>query len=338
MKTIKNPAARGGRESAGPEQRRGTFDNTRIGADVHTLSAKNPPPYVRGGDRCRNLADPYNRGIQLNTATRIMPDYLTVCEKAAREGAKILLNRQGTVEAIEKGPKDIVTEADFASQNAIVQILLDAYPNHLVMAEECDGNSSAVNRSAGAIPSDQYRWIIDPLDGTINYVHGIPSFAVSVALERGGELLVGVVYDPILDECFSAVVGEGAFLNGKPVCSSTCDSMREALMAVSFSANVPRDSVEIRRFVEVLHASHTIRRLGSAALNLCYVACGRLDGYIASSVKAWDVAAGALLLREAGATITSLDGGSLDLYRPRFACAATVKLHAELMEILAQVE
>ena len=268
-----------------------------------------------------------------------MPDYLTVCEKAAREGAKILIERQGTVEAIEKGPKDIVTEADLASQDAIVQILLDAYPSHLVMAEENDASgSSAVGQSAGVIGADQYRWIIDPLDGTINYVHGIPSFAVSIALERGGELLIGVVYDPVLDECFSAKVGEGAFLNGSLICSSTCQSMAEALMAVSFSANVPRGSVEISRFIEVLHTSHTIRRLGSAALNLCYVACGRLDGYIASSVKTWDVAAGALLLREAGATITSLDGSSLDLYRPRFACAATVKLHAELMEILAQVE
>lgn len=263
-----------------------------------------------------------------------MTNYLDICEQAARVGAEILLDRQGTVEAITKGPKDIVTEADLASQNAILQILSGAYPDHLMMAEESNGES----HGAGPIGPNQYRWIVDPLDGTINYVHGIPSFAVSIALERGGKVLVGVVYDPVLDECFTASNGEGAFLNGKRIYASGCESMEDALMAVSFSANVPRGSVEIRRFVEVLHASHTIRRLGSAALNLCYVASGRLDGYVASSVKAWDVAAGALLLQEAGAIITSLEGGSLDLYRPRFACAATAQLHAELMEILSRAE
>jgi myo-inositol-1(or 4)-monophosphatase len=268
-----------------------------------------------------------------------MSDFLHVCEQAARAGAGILLDRRGKVEPIVKGPKDIVTEADLASQKAILKILSDTYPDHLMMAEE-GGPNGAVGESYPCAPitPDQYRWIVDPLDGTINYVHGVPSFAVSVALEMGGELLVGVVYDPMLDECFAAARGDGAFLNGERICASKCESLENALMAVSFSANVPRGSVEIRRFVEILHSCHTVRRLGSAALNLCYVASGRLDCYIASAVKTWDVAAGALLLQEAGATITSLDGGPFELYRPQFACAATAQLHAELMEILARVE
>jgi len=268
-----------------------------------------------------------------------MSHFLDVAEHAARVGAKILLERQGSVEPISKGPKDIVTEADLASQNAILDVLLNAYPDHLTLAEEtCISDQGHESHPAEPIGPDQYRWIVDPLDGTINYVHGIPSFAVSIALEKGGEILVGIVYDPVLNECFTASLGQGAFLNGKRVSASSCESLEDALMAVSFSANLPRGSVEISRFVEILHASHTIRRLGSAALNLCYVASGRLDGYVASAIKAWDVAAGALLLREAGATLTSLDGGSFDLYRPKLACAATAPLHAELLEILMRAE
>ncbi len=300
---------------------------------------KIPPSYVPGGERCRNPTHLYNHGIRLNAGVTVMSKFLDVGEQAAREGGRILLDRQGKVKPIKKGRKDFYTKADTDSQEAIIEVLSNAYPAHLTLAEEgnpieADGDSQSVE----PIGPDQYRWIIDPLDGTVNYVHGVPSFAVSVALERGGQLVVGVVYDPVLDECFTATAGEGAFLNRKRIGPSQCASMQDALAAVSFSADVPRGSVEISRFVEVLHACHTIRRMGSAALNLCYVACGRLDCYVASSVKVWDVAAGVLLLQEAGAAITSLDGGPFDLYRPKFACAATDQLHTEFMEILARAE
>jgi myo-inositol-1(or 4)-monophosphatase len=151
-------------------------------------------------------------------------------------------------------------------------------------------------------------------------------------------VLVGVVLDPVADECFCAADSKGAFLNGERIGPSGCESMVDALIAVSFSANAQRDSVEIRRFIEILHESQSVRRLGSAALNLCYVASGRLDGYSAASVNSWDVAAGVLILREAGGVLSSLDGGQFDLARPKFACAGTVALHAQLLEILARAE
>jgi len=268
-----------------------------------------------------------------------MSSFLELCERAARAGGEILLEKQGKVTPIAKGPNDLVTEADFASQKVVLEILSRAHPDHLMLAEEnTGGDADRDSQHAGPIGPDQYRWIVDPLDGTINYVHNAPSYAVSVALERGGELLVGVVYDPVMDECFTAAAGDGAFLNGQRIHTSTCDAMKDALVAVSFSTKVARGSVEIRRFVEVLHESHTIRRLGSAALNLCYLASGRLDGYFANAVKTWDVAAGMLILREAGGIVSAPGGGPFDLYRPQFACAATDRLQAELVEILARVE
>ncbi len=264
-----------------------------------------------------------------------MSDFLETCERAARAGGKVLLEQQGRIQARQKGPKDLVTEADLASQQVIRDVLLTAYPDHLFLGEEDDPEQLVGDAEP---QGDRYRWIVDPLDGTINYVHNLQSYAVSVALEKAGNVLVGVVLDPVANECFYAADGKGAFLNGERIGASDCESIVEALMAVSFSANADRGSIEIRRFTEVVHASQSIRRLGSAALNLCYVASGRLDGYFAASVKQWDVAAGVLILREAGGVVTSMDGGAFDLARPKFACAATAALHAQLLETLARAE
>lgn len=266
-----------------------------------------------------------------------MSDFLAVCEQAARAGGTALRNWEKRITVREKGPKDLVTEADFASQQAIRKIVLSAYPSHRFLGEEKDGADGDMPESP-ATENGGYRWIVDPLDGTLNYIRGMPSYAVSVALEQGGNLLAGVVFDPMLNECFAAAAGQGATLNGKPIRPSDCQTLSEALVAVSFSANVPRGSVEVARFVEVLHAGQAVRRSGSAALNLCYVASGRLDAYFASSLQVWDVAAGVLIAREAGASVTSIMGSAFDLRRPNLAVAARSQLHAELLKTLSRAE
>ncbi len=256
-----------------------------------------------------------------------MHEYITVCEQAARKGGEVLLDWQGRINPREKAPKDLVSEADFASQRAIHEIIHAAFPDHDFLGEEGDPSEKAQRKS-------EFCWIVDPLDGTVNYVHRLPAFSVSVALEHRGELQVGVVYDPIADECFSAVRGEGALLNGEKISVSDCVSLREALAAASFSAGVTRESEEISRFLDVLVKCQALRRMGSAALNLAYLASGRLDAYWATSVKVWDVAAGLLLVREAGGLMSGVDGEPFDLSRPQFAAAATPALHAELVATL----
>lgn len=264
-----------------------------------------------------------------------MHDFLTVCEQAARAGGAVLQDWVDRITIREKGPKDMVTEADFASQHAIRQIVLSAFPDHQFLGEEYDSTDEHPVQEAN---SGAFRWIVDPLDGTLNYIRGMPSYSVSVALERSGELLAGVVFDPMLDECFKAAPGRGAFLNERPIFASRCGLLRNAMVAISFSANVPRGSIEVRRFIEALHAGQSVRRTGSAALNLCYVGAGRLDAYFASSIQSWDVAAGVLIAREAGAVITSITGRTFDLRRPDLAVAATAELHTELIQALSQAE
>lgn len=256
-----------------------------------------------------------------------MHEYITVCEEAARRGGRVLLDWQGRINPREKAPKDLVSEADFASQKAIYDIIHESFPEHDFLGEESDP-AKVEDRTS------EFRWIVDPLDGTVNYVHQLPAYSVSVALEYRGEVLAGVVYDPIGKECFSAARGKGAFLNGVKISVSDCDCLRNALAAASFSAGVSRDSEEINRFLDVLVECQALRRLGSAALNLAFLAAGRLDAYWATSVKMWDVAAGVLLVQEAGGVISGVEGEAFDLRRPKFAAAATSALHQELVATL----
>jgi myo-inositol-1(or 4)-monophosphatase len=191
-----------------------------------------------------------------------------------------------------------------------------------------------------AIParSSDYRWIVDPLDGTANYVHRLQTYAVSIALQQGNHLVLGVVYDPVSEECFTAQRGEGARLNGLPLKTSECPRLDQAMIAVSFSANIERGSIEITRFIEALHSCRSVRRLGSAALNLAYLAAGRLDSYWATSVQAWDVAAGFLLVEEAGGKITALDGQPVELESPQFLATANPALHDLMLAVLHTAE
>jgi len=253
-----------------------------------------------------------------------MSEYLKSCEKAARAAGEVLADWQGKFRVREKGRADLVTEADEAAQAAIQEILFDDFPGFNFLGEEggtphkdCD-------------PESPYRWIVDPLDGTTNYVHGLPNYSVSIALEESGKLLAGVVYDPVHDLCFKSALGQGAWCNADRLSVTTARSLDEALIAASFPPNVTADSPEIRHFVNVLTKCQAIRRLGSAALNLAYVAAGYLDGYWAGAVKAWDVAAGVLLVQEAGGIVRGYHNQSLDLDHPKLVATCTAELQTAL--------
>jgi myo-inositol-1(or 4)-monophosphatase len=257
-----------------------------------------------------------------------MSDFLKICEQAARAGGAVLLDWAERFSVREKGPSDLVTEADVASQEKVREILLSAFPGHEFLSEEEPAEKSSAGDAAN------YRWIVDPLDGTTNYVHHIPEFAVSIALERAGEVLVGCVFNPVADECYTARRGAGAFLNGRRLAASQITELSQALVAAGFPPKIEPESRPLLDFNRVIVACQSIRRTGSAALNLCYVAAGRFDAYWARETKTWDVAAGSLMIQEAGGVITSLDGSPLRLDRPQLIAAGTESLHRELFRIV----
>jgi myo-inositol-1(or 4)-monophosphatase len=267
-----------------------------------------------------------------------MPDFLEVCLDAARRGGAVLLEWQDRFRPREKGPKDLVTEADVASQEAIREVIHKAFPGHDFLSEEDAADRKSQGRDPIPQRRSEFRWIVDPLDGTVNYVHRLPGFAVSIALQQGPAVILGVILDPFNEDCFIARKGQRPTLNGRPIKTSGCERLDQSLIAVSFSPNVPRGSIEIARFIEALLACQSVRRMGSAALNLAYVAAGRLDAYWATSVSIWDVAAGLLMVEEAGGAFTAMDGSPLCLERPEFVASATQPLHGQLLEILARTE
>ena len=252
---------------------------------------------------------------------------LTSAETAARDAGQILREMQHQVRPREKGPKDLVTEADLASQASIQQKLTGDFPDFSFIGEEDEQPNTE-------IPPDQPCWIVDPLDGTTNYVHGLDNYSVSIALQAGGEIVLAVIFDPVLDLIYTALRGHGAHRNGQAIHVSDIDRLDQSLVAASFSPRVAPDSPEIKRFVRVLCRSQAIRRMGSAALNLCYVAAGQLDAYWATSVKQWDIAAGILLVEEAGGVLTCIDGSKFEIADPRILASSTAKLHHELLTTL----
>ena len=254
-----------------------------------------------------------------------IPEFQKICEEAVHAAGEVLLERQGHVQVHEKGPADLVTEADFAAQETVRRIVLSAFPDHCLLGEE---GPRAVD------PRTEYRWIVDPLDGTTNYVHGLPFFAVSLALEHNGELLVGAIYDPTSKECFTAAAGQGALLNGRPIRTSRVKDLKGAIAAVGLPAIVGRDSPDLLVFLESLSECQALRRIGSAALNMAYLAAGRIDLFWSFSTKIWDIAAGALLIREAGGLISSTEGGVFLLEEAHFLATANAPLHQQLVEVV----
>jgi len=261
-----------------------------------------------------------------------MSSFLGICERAVRASGALLMERFGRVSYREKGRSDLVTEADYASQDLVRHILHEAFPDHRLVGEE----DSPVLPPATAAVDSEYRWILDPLDGTTNYVHKMPHFAVSLALERRGELLVGAVFDPAANECFTAAAGEGAFLNGTRLQTSSITRLDQAMCALGFPAVVTPDSPDLRLFLAALNHCQSFRRMGSASLNLCYIAAGRFDAAWSYSTKAWDVAAGALLVREAGGSVTSPYGGDFVLDQGHILAAANPQILEQILALVRQ--
>lgn len=255
-------------------------------------------------------------------------EFLEAAKEAAWLGGEILLEKLGTAAVREKGYADFVTEADLASQEAIVARLSNRFPSHRFLSEE--GALAARPQSASHV------WILDPLDGTTNYVHQIPFFSVSLALEISGELAVGVILDPSLGELFWAVAGGGAFLNARPIRASQCQALPDALVSIGLPARVSRESVDIAIMTASAEHCQSVRRTGSAALNLAYLAAGRHDLAWAFTTKPWDVAAGAILLREAGGVISAPDGSPLNLRQERvpYVAAASPQLQNAFLKLI----
>jgi myo-inositol-1(or 4)-monophosphatase len=258
-----------------------------------------------------------------------MVQFLSVAQHAAVTAGALLREHLGGARVISyKGAIDLVTEMDHRSERTIVEIISAAFPDHGILAEEGASRES----------STDHLWIIDPLDGTTNYAHGYPNFAVSIGLEQQGELAVGVVYDPLRDELFTAERGRGAFLNSRPLRVSKNDSLIRSLLATGF----PYDRAESEQnnlnfFNAMIMACQEIRRSGSAALDLCSVAAGRLDGYWELKLHPWDVAAGSLIVREAGGAVTDLSGIRFGI-RDKEIVASNGIIHAQMIDLLNKVQ
>ena len=259
----------------------------------------------------------------------ITSEYQKICEYAARMGGRILRDMLGKVGVREKGRADLVTDADFAAQKVIRETVLGAYPGHGFLGEESDANEAVI-----AADSSGFRWIVDPLDGTTNFVHGMPFFASSVALARGKEVLCGTVYNPMTEECFTAALGEGAYLNGESIRTSSATDFSEALVSVSFPTTVNPDSPDLMAFMKFVPEAQAIRRTGSTAINMAYIAVGRFDLMTCYGSNAWDVAAGVLLVQEASGVISDPSGSPFDLDDGATLASATKTLHDKTLRLL----
>jgi myo-inositol-1(or 4)-monophosphatase len=245
----------------------------------------------------------------------------------AREAGNVLVQRLGVAKITSKGDINLVTEADIAAENLIIERIRSHYPQHGILAEE-SGEAILVGGKRS-----EWKWIIDPLDGTTNYAHGYPCFCVSIALEHEGELTLGVIYDPMRDEMFAAERGQGATLNDRKIRVSTVDELNCAMLCTGFPYNVRERPDFAREFAKFTMEAQAVRRDGSAALDLAYVACGRFDGFWEDGLNPWDVAAGALLISEARGKITNFNDEPLDIYNEQ-VLATNGLIHDVMMGIL----
>jgi myo-inositol-1(or 4)-monophosphatase len=249
---------------------------------------------------------------------------LTDIEQLARQAGEILRAGFGKIHEIRyKGVIDLVTEVDKHSEDYLLGEIRRRFPNQRIVSEE-----------SGEFSGDgDYAWFVDPLDGTVNYSHGLPIFCVSIGFMQKDDLCLGVVYDPMRDECFSAERGRGAWLNGKPISISLNHNLDQSLLVTGFPYNIrtnPDNNLDHFNWFAV--HTQAVRRLGSAALDLCYVAAGRFDGYWELHLNPWDVAAGAVIAQAAGAVVTNAGGGPDILKAPVSVVAANAELHALLLK------
>jgi myo-inositol-1(or 4)-monophosphatase len=244
---------------------------------------------------------------------------------ATCEGAKILRKYFGSLTGVtKKGAIDLVTEADIESEKAIIRIIRNAFPEHSILAEESGLNQGNIEN----------QWIIDPLDGTTNFAHELGIFAVSIAFSYMNQISLGFVLNPISGELFTAVKGKGAKLNGFPISVSNTPKVSDSLLVTGFPYNHPEIiDVIMFRFYQCTKAAQGIRRLGSAALDLCFVACGRFDGFWEQNLKPWDTAAGTLIAEESGACVTDFSGNPYDINQKEILVTNN-KIHQEMTGLL----
>jgi myo-inositol-1(or 4)-monophosphatase len=260
-----------------------------------------------------------------------MPSHLETAVEIAREaGALLATYFERRVPFELKGEFDLVTEADRASEQLVIERLQSHFPQHGIVAEEGGGHTS---------PSE-YRWYVDPLDGTTNFAHSLPIFNVTLALERAGEMVAGVVFDPIRQEMFTAERGSGAWLNNglnnSPIRVSAVSRLDSSLLCTGFPTRRRHLSINVHFYHQLAMATHGVRRTGSAAIDLAWVACGRLDGFWEFGLKPWDMAAGRLLVAEAAGRVSDMHGKPHNFDSPHLL-ADNGHLHAQIVEIFGEV-
>jgi len=248
---------------------------------------------------------------------------------AAYAGARVVRERFGNLSRIDKKDTfNLLTEADTESEKKIITTIRKAFPDHAILAEESGASKGTA----------EYRWLIDPLDGTTNFAHQLPIFGISIALAKDAEIILGLVLNPMDGELFSAISGQGAELNGNPIKVSSTESVSESLLVTGFPYNFSEiEEALMMRFTICQNASQGVRRLGSAALDLCYVACGRFDGFWEQNLNPWDTAAGAVIATEASAVVTNFSNTSFTVNQKEIL-ATNGKIHREMLELLTLEE
>lgn len=256
---------------------------------------------------------------------------LNVAIEAAKEAGKYVMQNLGKVREIQQKSgqeKNLVTEIDKHSEEIIIEIIKRHYPNHDILAEESGSKKGA---------HSDFKWIIDPLDGTTNYTHGFPVFCISIGVEYKGEILFGVIYDPNINDLFTAEKNVGAFLNGEKISVSKTGSLRESLLVTGFPYNITENpNHAIEHFLNFLMEAQGVRRMGSAAIDLAYVAAGRYEGFWEGSLNPWDMAAGAILITEAGGKITDFTGSPFSIYKKE-VIASNGFVHDEMLRVITDV-
>jgi myo-inositol-1(or 4)-monophosphatase len=249
-----------------------------------------------------------------------------VATQAARSAGDLLRNYAKTGFRIEyKNLLNLVTDADHAAEQCVIDHIRAQFPTHRILAEE---------RGADAQRLSIYEWVIDPLDGTTNFAHGFPTYAVSIGVVRDGAGVLGVVYDPTRDELFTARAGGGAWLNGRPINVTSTEQLDHALLVTGFSYDI-RDTPNnnLNHFCQFALKAQGLRRTGSAALDLCYVAAGRFDGFWEVKLNPWDMAAGVVILREAGGMVTDFGGKTHSIYQPELV-ASNGRIHTAMLDVI----